>query len=368
MITVAIIGCGVIAPTHAKALAIDGRASITWACDTDVAKARERIPEAKRHTTDYREALADPNLQAVCICTPHADHAQPLADAIAAGKHVICEKPLGVTPEQVQAMVASAKRGEEAGLVVAGIFQHRFNPLVARLQSLIAAGDFGKIRSAKMDFRCTRKPSYYAAGAWRGTWAGEGGALLINQAIHTIDIVNFFCGEAVSVRGKAERRHLDCIECEDHAEFTVRYRGGHEANFFATNDGESGWVTDVHVECERGSFSLGKGSYALTALQHPSAVLCADIRAHDQLRDRIVALDDNGAKAEYGDFHAVQITDALSAMITGRRPRFTVADASASVQVVLGVYHASVTGGEVALPVTGYQHPIFSTPTVPSRK
>lgn len=364
----AIIGCGVIAPTHAKSLLLDGRVRIRWACDPDTAKARQRIPAADKVTGNLAEVLADPTVDLVCICTPHADHAAPLRAAIAAGKHVICEKPLGVSPDQVRQMVADAEAAQAKGLVMAGIFQHRFNPLVARLQALVAAGDFGAIRSARMDFRCTRTQAYYDSGAWRGKWASEGGATLINQAIHTIDVVNWICGEPVAVRGTVEQRVLRTIECEDHADFTVRYAGGHEAVFHAANDGKSGWVTDVHVDCERGAFSLGKGCYALTRLEHPSAVLRADISAHDQLRERITAVDDNGGKTEYGDFHTLQIADAVSAVIARRRPRFTIADAARSVHVVLGAYHAAATGREAALPVVGtYSHPVFTSTAASSK-
>src|ERR1043165_5709347 len=103
MLQAAIIGCGVIAPAHRSALLLDGRAEIRWACDSDVAKARATIP-AQRHGADYREALADPAVDVVCICTPHADQCTPMTDALAAGKHVICEKPLGTTPDQVRRM------------------------------------------------------------------------------------------------------------------------------------------------------------------------------------------------------------------------------------------------------------------------
>jgi predicted dehydrogenase len=362
MLQAAIIGCGVIAPAHRSALLLDGRAEIRWACDSDVAKARATIP-AQRHSADYREALADPAVDLVCICTPHADHCTPMTDALAAGKHVICEKPLGTTPDQVRRMVAAAEAGAKRGLVAAGIFQHRFNPLASRLRELLRAGDFGAVAEARMDFRCTRDAGYYAAGAWRGTWAGEGGALLINQAIHTIDLVNWFCGEPEAVSGRVARRRLGAeIECEDHAEFAVRYRGGAKAAFSAVNDGTSGWVTDIHVRCARGSFSLGKGCYALTALDHPSNVLKAELRAFDRLRDEVVKLEGAAGKSEYGDFHALQIADALSAIQAKRAPRVTIADAAMSPLVVQAVYHSSAReGAEVLLPLVDYRHPVLTS-------
>lgn len=360
MLQAAIIGCGVIGPAHSYGLLLDGRAQLRWACDRDLVKARAAIP-AQRYTTDYSEILADPAVDLVCICTPHADHCAPLTEALAAGKHVICEKPLGTTPDQLRRMVAAADAAAKRGLVATGIFQHRFNPLAARLYDLLRAGDFGAVIEARMDFRCTRTAEYYASGAWRGTWAGEGGALLINQAIHTIDLVNWFCGEPLAVNGRVSRHRMGAaIECEDQADFTVRYAGGAQARFSAINDGTSGWISDIDVRCARGSFSLGKGCNALTALDHPSKVLRAELNAFDRLRDEVVKLDSGVGKSEYGDFHVLQIADTLSAIEAKRPAKVTIADAARSPAVVQAVYHSSANQGiEVQMPLTEYRHPVF---------
>nr|MBA3686655.1 Gfo/Idh/MocA family oxidoreductase [Planctomycetota bacterium] len=125
MLTAAIIGCGVIAPTHAKALALDGRAELRWACDTDPAKARARVA-AERYTSDFAEVLADPGLDLVHICTPHAAHADQVVAALAAGKHVICEKPLATTPDDIARMLAAARAAATRSrpLICSGIYQH----------------------------------------------------------------------------------------------------------------------------------------------------------------------------------------------------------------------------------------------------
>lgn len=364
MLQAAIIGCGVIAPTHVKALTVDGRVAIRWACDPDPAQ-HARVPAA-RATTDWREALADPAVDLVCICTPHAQHAEQLVAALAGGKHVICEKPLATTPADVARMVAAAESAwRDRTLVVAGIFQHRFNPLAARLRQLLADGDFGAVKSASMDFRCTRTAAYYRSGPWRGTWSGEGGALLINQAIHTIDLVSWFCGgEPRAVSAQVERRRLgDTIECEDWAKLRVTFASGAGAELLAANDGVSDWRTDIAVECERGAFALGAG-YGLTRLVHPSQVVQAELRAIDRIRDEVVKLP---GKAEYGDHHALQIADAVSAIIARRRPRVTLADAAPTVQLVLGAYASAQRGGaEVALPAAGWRTPVLHPTPVPA--
>ena len=365
MLSVAIIGCGVIAPTHAKALALDGRATVTWACDPDVAKAKRSVPAA-RYTADWREALADPGVDLVCVCTPHALHAEQVVAALAAGKHVLCEKPLATNPADVERMVAAAEAAARrpTPLIAAAIFQHRYNPLTARLHQLLRDGEFGTVRHATMDFRCTRTRAYYESSPWRGTWAGEGGALLINQAIHTVDLVNWFCGAPVAVSGTVERRLLgDAIECEDWVKARVRYAGGAEAEILAANDQVTGWQTDISVQGTRGSFAIGSG-YALTRLAHPSQVVQAELRAIDRIRDEVVKLL---GKSEYGDHHALQIADVVGAIIAGRRPRVTLADGAASIHAVLGIYGSSALGGaEVALPMAHWRHPRITASTVPA--
>ena len=364
MLSVAIIGCGVIAPTHAKALALDGRATITWACDPDPAKAKAIA--AARFTADWREAIADPGVDLVCVCTPHAQHAEQVLAALAAGKHVLCEKPLATTPRDVERMVAAAEAAARRPkpLVAAGIFQHRYNPLTARLHQLLRDGEFGDVRHATMDFRCTRTRAYYQSSPWRGRWNGEGGALLINQAIHTFDLVNWFCEAPVAVSGVVERRLLgDAIECEDWVKARVRYVNGAEAEILAANDQVTGWQTDISVQGTRGSFALGAG-YCLTHLAHPSQVVQSELRAIDRIRDEVVKLS---GKSEYGDHHALQIADVVGSIIAGRRPRVTLADCAPSIHAVLGIYGSSARGGtEVALPMAHWRHPLIATPTVPA--
>ena len=214
MLNAAIVGCGVIAPTHAKALELDGRVRIRWACDTDPAQVG-RVA-AERFSTRFADILSDSAVQLVHICTPHQTHAELVTAALAAGKHVVCEKALATSPADVSRMVAAAARRSE--LVASGIFQHRFRPLARRLVELVRGGDFGRLARIQVEFRCTRTSAYYASGPWRGRWAGEGGGLMINQAIHTLDSALGFLGQPISVAGTVSRTrvpesHLHGDEC-----------------------------------------------------------------------------------------------------------------------------------------------------------
>ena len=363
---VAIVGCGVIAPTHAKALALDGRCELVLACDPDLGKARAL--GATRVASDWREALGA-GIDLVILCTPHHEHAAQAVAVLQAGKHLLCEKPLATTPDAVRHMVDAA---QAAGTVASGIFQHRFSPLARRVHELVRGGDFGPLLSAAMDFRCTRTAAYYASGPWRGRWAGEGGAVLINQAIHTLDLVNWFCGTPVSVAGTVSQQHPGMIECEDHGQGVITYAADGadagagadtdadaaatppQASIVCSNDQVTDWYQRITVTCRDGAIELGDHHRLLT-VTHSNQALCAELRTLDQIRLDGVRLP---GKDCYGDHHALQIQDVLSAIRAGRAPFVTLADAAVTNQVVLGLYCSSAQhGAPVALPARSFTRP-----------
>ncbi|MBN8217955.1 MAG: Gfo/Idh/MocA family oxidoreductase [Spirochaetes bacterium] len=351
-ITAAIIGCGVIGPNHARALELDGRAALKWACDID-AKRQGRIA-APKFTRDYREVLADPEVDLVCVCTPHPVHAEVACAALAAGKHVVCEKPLASHPSELAKMIEAA--GKRPDLVAAGIFQHRFTPFARRLKTLLSGGDFGRILQASVEFRCTRTEEYYASDAWRGKWKEEGGGVLLNQAIHTLDIFQWWLGgDPVEVDGTVARRRMACIEVEDFGEARVRFASGSSAVVRAVNDGVSGWGVDLVIEAEYGSVRVGD-SHRPVEVKHQSTSLATELWAMGQVRLDGIRMP---GKAVYGDHHALQLADAVSAILEGRKPFVTFQDASAANAIVLGMYHSTAVGGAVSLPLKDYKTPVL---------
>jgi len=356
IIRTALIGCGVIGPTHVRALALDGRAQLVWACDAELDQAKAVAPAAARHGSDWRAVIKDPAVDLVCIATPHHLHVEMALAALAAGKHVICEKPLATTPGDVDRLVAaSASRPQQ---VASGIFQHRFSPLNRRLQALVSAGDFGPVRSIDLDFACTREPSYYASGPWRGRWGGEGGGLMINQAIHGVDLALWFAGQTRTVAGRVQRRRLTDIEVEDAAEARIACVGGVTVALRAVNDPGDLWRQRIVVTCGHGSFTVDEGD-RLLACEHPSAALAAELQALSQVRVDGVKLP---GKDCYGDFHALQIQDCLSAIQAGRPALVGFGEAAPAIHAVLGLYHSSALGGAtVDLPVAAaFQRPFFT--------
>ena len=243
--------------------------------------------------------------------------------------------------------------------IAAGVFQHRHSPLVHRLHALVAAGDFGAVEAVDLRFRCTRTDAYYASGAWRGRWEGEGGALLINQAIHHLDLALWFAGEPLTVAGAVERRRLASIDCEDTARLAIACRGGAQVAVDVANDGVTDWDGSLAVRGRDGGFTLDAND-RLLAIAHPSQALVAEVRALTGADADRFPLP---GKADYGHSHARQAADVISAIRTGRRPAVTVADAAVANRVVLAAYHATATGAPVDLASftgAGYRRPILS--------
>jgi UDP-N-acetyl-2-amino-2-deoxyglucuronate dehydrogenase len=353
VLQVAIIGCGVIGPVHAAAIGLDREAVVRWACDRDAS----RLPQvaAERRTRDAAEVFSDPLVDLVCVCTPHPEHADLVVAALAAGKHVVCEKPLASNPADLQRIVAAAVAHPRQ--VASGIFQHRYAPLARRLRQLVQEGTFGAITTLEVGFACTRDAQYYAADAWRGRRIGEGGGVGLNQGIHSIDLGLWLAGaEPCQVSSRVRRRRLACIEVEDLFEAEVACAGGLSAKLRADNDGGTSWKQRIVVRGSRGSFTLGD-RHRLLAVEHSSSALREELQALSSCN-----LDGRplgGGKDVYGYHHALQIADVIESIRSGRRPMVSVADAAQTTTVILAAYHAAATGRPATLPLdpSAYSYP-----------
>ncbi|WP_225048295.1 Gfo/Idh/MocA family protein [Lacticaseibacillus kribbianus] len=255
-----IIGCGAIAHAHAAAQG------------------------AGAFYSDYRELLAG-NVDVVTVATPHFLHAPISIAALRAGKAVLCEKPLAMTPAEGRTVLAEAAQHPGRFAV---IFQNRFAPSLVAARQMLQSGELGALQGAKASLTWHRDAAYYQAAAWKGKWATEGGGVLINQAIHTLDALCWLEGAPVRVRGSVMTSLLaGSIEVEDTAMATAILPSGAPAVIFATND----YARDTPP---RLTFACTKGELAVTAtgLWLDGAVL--------ESRTARVAADQ---KAAWGDGH-----------------------------------------------------------------
>ncbi|MHB9138191.1 MAG: Gfo/Idh/MocA family protein [Victivallaceae bacterium] len=336
-----IIGCGVIAPSHIESFKFLENVEVKWACDLVPAKARKMAEQyGIPHTaTDYLEVLNDPEVDCIAVCTDHGSHAQIAADAMDHKKHVICEKSLGRSHECLEKMLAAHKRNPK--LAFGGVFQHRHEPVNQVLKELIDSGAFGTITTVSMNSNCLRTNEYYLADAWRGTWAHEGGAVLINQAIHYIDLINWLLGGIAEISARCENMtHQGIIETEDNAAFAIKFKRGMLGAVTASASSAANW---------RHSFSISGTEGYLEYLNLKVTYLEFNDKAKQQeIEQRFASCNIDPAlqsgKVYYGGGHPAQIKDFVQAIREKRQPFITGESAAETVKVVLACYESSRTG------------------------
>lgn len=229
---VCIAGYGAIGPVHAKALEYVNGAALYAVCDINESKRKlcmEKYPVVAYD--DFDQMLLDDDIDSVHICTPHYLHYEMIKKALAAGKDVVVEKPVTMTLEQFTAL-----KELEGAKKVCVILQNRLNPSVQKMKQLVQDGELGKVKAAKGVLTWHRDRSYYESDAWRGKWDTEGGGVLINQAVHTLDYFSYLVGNVISVKANMFNYSLeDIIEVEDTFIAAMDLENGVKGLFFATN-------------------------------------------------------------------------------------------------------------------------------------
>ena len=254
---VGLIGCGAISVNHFKALQQVKNARLVAVCDNDPEHLQKAMDgQGVRGYSDYHELLRDPEVQVVHICTPHYLHHQMAIDALHAGKHVLCEKPMAIHLADAEKMTEAAK---ETGCQLGICFQNRYNEASRRIRALLDGGECGRVLGGSAVVTWDRGEDYYARGAWRGKWATEGGGVMINQAIHTLDLLRDFAGEVVDVKCSMSAKRLeDVIEAEDTCDMLLTTSTGARLLFYASNCGVGNMPVQISLKCENASiFMLG---------------------------------------------------------------------------------------------------------------
>jgi UDP-N-acetyl-2-amino-2-deoxyglucuronate dehydrogenase len=334
---VGIIGCGVISATHIESYQDIPGIDVRWACDIVPERAAKRAQQygIVRQTTDYHDLLADPELAAVSVCTDHASHAEIVIEALSAGKHVLCEKALATTTEDLDGMLAAHAANDQ--LVFAGVFQHRFEGVNRVLRQLVEDGAFGQPLTATMQVHCLRPDSYYRDN-WHGTLAREGGSVLINQSIHFVDALAWIMGGVQSVSATmANLDHQGVIETEDTLTATVRFAGGALGTLEATSASHLNWEHAMAIHGTEGSIEMRNNK--------PAKISFTDDQLARRVERLLATADDPegvaGAASHYGTGHKAQIADFIDAIRTGRAPFVTGADAACANRIVLAAYQSA---------------------------
>jgi predicted dehydrogenase len=273
------VGCGNITDTHVRA-AREAGLGVAAFYGRDAAKAAALAERyGGRAFARYEDLLAYSPLDLVVIGSPSALHAQQGIAAAAHGLHVLTEKPIDVTLAKGEALVAATER---AGVRLGVLFQDRLKPGLVRLREFIAKGGLGRVLLASARVKWHRPPEYYSASRWRGRTALDGGAALINQGVHTVDLLLWLLGDVARVKG-ATATLLHSIESEDVALALLEFASGALATLEATTAAWPGYPRRVEISGSDG-----------TVVIEGDRVTAADLRAP---APELVSAGDEGAQS-----------------------------------------------------------------------
>ena len=323
-------GVGMIAGVQAEAIKLLPEASLVAVCTRDTSRGRE-FAERYGATpyTDYRRFLAHPGLDLVSICTPSGTHADLGIEAAAAGRHVLVEKPIEVSLARADALIEACDRYK---VRLGVIFQSRFLPAVRAIRQAVEEGQLGRLMLVDAFVKWYREPGYYAADSWHGTLALDGGGALINQAIHTVDLLRWIAGPVDRVAAFKGALRYPHLEGEDTLVSSLRFASGALGLIEAATSAKPGFRRRLELSGERGTIILEGDSistWAVDGVEHP-------LLATEQLTDGSA-----NPAAISCEGHRRQIDEMVAAVRADRPPLIDGREARKSLELVEAIYRAA---------------------------
>jgi len=347
MIHVGLIGAGNISGTHARAVSEIPGVRIAAVQAPTLAHATQLADRHQAAAYDALERLLDHRpLDMVIVGSPSGLHAEHGVAAAKRGLHVLVEKPIDVDVASADALIAEASR---AGVTLGVIFQDRLKPDLARLKAIVDRGGLGAPLLATASVKWYRPPSYYQGSRWRGTRALDGGGALMNQGVHTVDLLVWLFGPVRRVFGKvATKRHA--IEVEDTAIATLEFANGAIGTIEATTAAYPGYARRLELTGSDGTAAIEGDALVALDLMHESAFARPIEGALPRDKPGTApTTPENVASPVVSDVsaHRAVIEDFIRAMTDGARPCCDGADGRRSVEVIAAIYRASQTGAPV---------------------
>jgi predicted dehydrogenase len=334
-----IIGTGAIATMHAEALKATANAELVAVFDK-VTERAENFAEkySVRSADNFESFLADPEIEAVTIATPTGIHGTVALPAAKAGKHILCEKPLDVTLEKSDAIIDAC---EENDVILSAVFQSRFGTAVGLIKKAIDDGRFGKMVLASTQIHWFRSQEYYDSAGWRGTWALDGGGALMNQSIHTIDLLLYLNGDPAEVYAYTDTLTHTGIEVEDNAAAVVKFKNGALGTIEASTSCAPGFPRRIEL-------SGSKGSVIMEDDKIVRWQFAEELPEDEKIRANF--LDGEGMHGGAGDPMAIsweghrrQLEDLATAIIAKREPSLPGREGRRAVELICGIYKSAET-------------------------
>ncbi|MDE0076691.1 MAG: Gfo/Idh/MocA family oxidoreductase, partial [Caldilineaceae bacterium] len=332
----AILGAGMVAEYHLNAIQVcaDLGARLVGVGHYNPARYEEISQRFGAPARAYDELLADPAVDAVCICTPSGHHAQQAIAAASSGKHVLVEKPMALSLADADAMIAACR---ENGVQLGVCLQRRAEPLFRRVHDAIHGGDLGEITLGVVTMPYFRDEPYYAQADWRGTWEMDGGGVLMNQGIHIVDLLLWFLGDPVEVHAFADSRHRS-VEIEDTAGAVLRFGNGAVATITATVATEPGFPHRLEVYGTNGGIQIEGESVLRWGLADESKETVEPWPVATEQVDPGMAGDPRGISTSG---HIAILKDFIAGIGRGKDPVIDGSEGRRSLAAILAVYESS---------------------------
>lgn len=323
----AVIGCGSISTMHLDAIQALENVELVGVCDIRKERAEEKACAYNTKAfTDYHDLFANAKPDAVHLCLPHYLHTIVAREAFDAGIHVLSEKPIGIQYEDAAKTVDMA---DQLSLQYGVIFQNHFNAPSVFVKKRIEDGRLGAVKCARAVLSWQRTEEYYSSTDWKGTWDKEGGGVMINQAIHILDLANWFIdNDPVDVQASIHNRLHPNIVVEDTAEGLVQYANGARLLFYATNNYYCDEDVEIRLYCKNGTAVL---SYDELTIKYNDGTI-------ESVSNNNMRFAYSGGKACWGQQHAAQIRQFYSA-VAGNEPLQGTARYALRIQkIICGIY------------------------------
>lgn len=355
MLKIAIIGTGNISHNHIQGyLEFADRCQIVALVDIYPEKAEEKkrhygLTNAKVYAS-HEEILGDTEIDVFDVCTPPYVHAEISINALNAGKHVLCEKPMAASLQECDAMISAAK---ESGKTLSIIAQNRFTDAFWRLKKVLDSGETGKVCHAQVDSFWWRGHSYYDLW-WRGTWEKEAGGCTLNHAVHHIDAIQWMLGFPSEVVSMITNAAHDNAEVEDLSAAIFKYDTGALTQLTASvvHHGED---QKIVIQGEKARISAPWGKYASISAPNGFPIDERDTDRENQLEDIYQSIP----KLTY-TLHIGQIDNFLTALETGTAPLIDGVQGKRSLELIAAIYKSAITRSIVTLPLASTD-PFYQT-------
>ncbi len=339
-----IIGAGVIADFHAQAIqAMDGAELVAAFARKDEKAQTFADNYGCTGYSDLNEFLHHPEMEVVTICSVSGVHLEHTTAAARAGKHIICEKPLEVTTERIDQMIRIC---EENKVTLSGVFPRRFNDSTHIFKKVIDEGRLGKIVLCDTAIKWWRSQEYYDSGAWRGTWELDGGGALMNQSIHTIDLMLHLLGNVKSVSASGGLEAHQGIEVEDVAVATVEFKSGARGVIQASTAcfSNTGLPASIHICGNQGSIMMVDDKFSVWDLKNQQPADQKILAEHGVYENKSGA---GAADPKAIDFfwHQRNFENALDALRNGEKPEIDGLEGRRAVELITAIYQSIKNNG-----------------------